>query len=165
VNLQEKKVLIEKDADAADQLLTDGEDRFLWTTIVNGTYLEEIKVYDSKNLREKIGLFFKGKMGVRFANQYPNDISYHSWISLPSLDPSRQHFLVNDNSGLLWLIDARTGDKRRIFRRNLLDYVYATLWLDEDHFVAMLEDGWVVKMDIRGKQQLFRVIDLKEQVS
>ncbi len=112
---------------------------------------------------ERKGLPFKGKHGVRFANQSPNDISYHRWISLPSLNPSRQFFLVNDNSGLLWLIDAHTGDQRRVFSRYYLNYVYATLWLDDEHFIALLEDGYVLKMNIRGKEPLFKQQDIIPQ--
>lgn len=159
IDLKQRRVIKEKDVEYAEQLLCNPQHSWIWTTVVNGTTLEEIRVYEGRSLRERFGLIFNGKKGIRFANQGPNDMSFHSIVSLPALSPLRQHFLINDNSGLLWLIDARTGDKRRVFRRNLLDYVYAVLWLDAEHFVAMLEGGYVAKMSVRGTELLFKEQD------
>lgn len=160
INLENEELIKMLPTDFAEQLFSSEDNRWIWTTVVNGTKLEEIQIYENKKLRERKGLPFKGKYGVRFANQSPDDISYHRWISLPSLCPNLQYFLVNDNSGLLWLIDAHTGDKRRIFSRYYLNYVYDTLWLDDEHFIALLEDGFVVKMNIRGKKAIFKHQDL-----
>ena len=159
IDLKLRQVITEKDAAFADQLLYTAGQPWIWATVVNGTTIEEIRVYDAKNLRERFGMVFKGKKGVRFANQAPNDISFNNFVSLPSLSPLRQYFLVNDNSGLLWLIDARTGDKRRVFRRNLLDFVLHTHWLDEEHFVAMLDGGFVAKMSVRGTKLIWKEND------
>lgn len=161
IELKSRQIFKEVELDYCDQLFFDPQSNWIWTTIVNGTTLEEIIVLDSKNLEERYGLIFNGKDGVRFANQSPNDLSYHSFVSLPSLSPLRQYFLVNDNSGLLWLINARTGDKRRVFKRNVLEFVYATLWLDEEYFIAMLEGGYVAKMSIRGLKTVFKVSDFE----
>jgi len=156
IDLKKRQLIREKDVDFSEQLLSDPNQPFIWTTVVNGTELQEIRMYDVKNLRERIAIVFNGKKGVRPITQKPNDLSFHSFISIPTLSPRRQYFLVNDNSGLLWLIDARTGDKRRIFRRNLLDYVLHTLWLDEEHFIALLDGGYVAKMSIRGKNLIWK---------
>jgi hypothetical protein len=162
IDLQKRYLIKEKYCSHAEQLFFDANNNLFWATIVNGTKLEEIKNYDRRKFREKSGFTFEGKRGVRFANQSPNDLSLHSFVSLPSLSPKSQYFLVNDNSGLLWLLDAKTGDKRRIFKRNLLNYVYSTVWLDEEHFVAMLEDGYVAKMSIRGRELQFKKNDFED---
>jgi hypothetical protein len=159
IDIQKRQVLLEKDVDFAEQLLSDSNQPWVWTTVVNGTELQEIRIYDSKRLRERIAIVFNGKKGVRPLSQKPNDLSFHSFVSLPSLSPRRQYFLVNDNSGLLWLLDARTGDKRRIFHRNLLDFVLHTLWIDEEYFIAMLDGGTVAKMSIRGRELVWKQLD------
>jgi hypothetical protein len=159
IDLKTRQLLKEVELEYCDQLFFDSQSNWIWTTVVNGTTLEEVIVLDSKNLEEHYGLIFNGKEGVRFADQSPNDLSYHSFVSIPSLSPLRQYFLVNDNSGLLWLINARTGDRRRVFKRNVLEFVYATHWLDEEYFVAMLEGGYVAKMSIRGLKTVFKVSD------
>jgi len=160
IDIKKRQLIREKDVDSSEQLLSDSTQPWIWTTVVNGTELQEIRIYDSKRLRERIAIVFNGKKGVRPVTQAPNDLSFHSFISLPSLSPRRQYFLVNDNSGLLWLIDARTGDKRRIFRRNLLDFVLHTLWIDEEHFIAMLDGCAVAKMSIRGRELIWKKLDL-----
>jgi hypothetical protein len=159
IDIKKRQLIREKDVDTSEQLLSDPTQPWVWTTVVNGTELQEIRIYDSKRLRERIAIVFNGKKGVRPITQAPNDQSFHSFISLPSLSPRRQYFLVNDNSGLLWLIDARTGDKRRIFRRNLLDFVLHTLWIDEEYFIAMLDGGAVAKMSIRGRELIWKQFD------
>jgi hypothetical protein len=160
IDIKKRLLIKEKDVDHAEQLLSDPKQPWIWTTVVNGTEIQEIRIYDSKRLRECIAIIFHGKKGVRPITQAPNDLSFHSFVSLPSLSPRRQYFLVNDNSGLLWLIDARTGDKRRIFRRNLLDFVLHTIWVDEEYFIAMLDAGAVAKMSIRGRELIWKHQDL-----
>jgi hypothetical protein len=160
IDIKKRLLIKEKDVDHAEQLLSDPKQPWIWTTVVNGTEIQEIRIYDSKRLRECIAIIFHGKKGVRPITQAPNDLSFHSFVSLPSLSPRRQYFLVNDNSGLLWLIDARTGDKRRIFRRNLLDFVLHTIWVDEEYFIAMLDAGAVAKMSIRGRELTWKHQDL-----
>jgi hypothetical protein len=159
IDIQKRQVLFEREVDNAEQLLSAPNQPLFWTTVVNGTELQEIRIYDSKRLRERIAIAFKGKKGVRPLKQKPNDLSFHSFISLPTLSPRGQYFLVNDNSGLLWLLDAHTGDKRRIFRRNLLDFVFHTLWIDEEYFIAMLDGGTVAKMSIRGRELVWKQLD------
>lgn len=160
IDISKRQVVEEKEIESSDQLIWETPQPWIVTTVVNGTDLEEIRVYDAKNLRERFAIIFNGKKGVRFANQQPNDLSFHSFVSLPSLSPLRQYLLINDNSGLLWLLDARTGDKRRIFRRNLLDFVLNTLWIDEEYFVAMLDGGEIVKMSKRGRVVEWRQKDI-----
>jgi hypothetical protein len=160
IDLKKRQLIRERDVDFAEQLLSDPKQPWIWTTVVNGSELKEIRMYDSKNLRERVAIVFNGKKGVRPLTHTPNDLSYHSFISLPSLSPRRQYFLVNDNSGMLWLIDAGTGDKRRIFRRNLLDFVLHTLWIDEEHFISMLDGGYVAKMSIRGRKLIWKEKDV-----
>jgi WD40 repeat protein len=161
IDLRQRRVIKEKTAGHAEQIIYDPNNSWVWLTIVNGTKLEEVKIYERKNLIECYAFSFDGKSGVRFANQMPKDMSFHSFVSLPSLSPNRRYFLVNDNSGLLWLLDARTGDKRRVFKRNLLDYVFSTVWLDDEYFIAMLEDGYVAKMSIRGTKLIFKKSDFE----
>ncbi len=159
IDIEKKLIVLEREAEYADQLFFNNGQSWIWTTVVNGTHLQEIRVYESRKLIERFALPFNAKKGVRSTSQKPKDLSFHSYVPLPSLSPLRQYFLVNDNSGLLWLIDARTGDKRRVFRRNLLDFVLHTHWIDNEHFIAMLEGGYVAKMNIRGRKVDWKVYD------
>ncbi|WBM75641.1 hypothetical protein [Saprospira grandis] len=161
IDLRSGAILKESTAQYAEQLFR--QDDRLWTALVNGTQLQEIRFYSLEKLEEKYALPFRGKKGIRFANQPPSDISYHHWTSLPVLSPEEQFLLVNDNAGLLWLLDAHTGDHRRTFSPKLLPYVYACLWLNEEEFVALLEDGFVAKMNIRSKSLMFKQQDFDPQ--
>ncbi|MFK7747714.1 MAG: hypothetical protein AB8B65_04950 [Kordia sp.] len=43
----------------------------------------------------------------------------------------------------------------RTFTRNLIDYAYAMIWEDDNHFVALLDNYRVVKVNIRGTEPIF----------
>ena len=160
IDTSRNQVIQELYADAAEQLFCSKDAHFIWTTVVDGSLLDEIKVLNNRNLREKFGFPFHGKKGVRFAGQQFNDISFHNWVALPDLSPNRHFFLINDNSGQLRMVDAQIGALRRIFSRKLLDFVHAVLWLDDEYFVVMLEGGFVAKMGIRKKELDFKHKDL-----
>lgn len=160
IDTSRNKVISELYADYAEQLFCSQDAHWIWTTVIDGTTLEEIKILNNRNLREKYGFSTEGKKGVRFATQQFNDQSFHSWVALPDRSPDGQFFLVNDNSGQLRLIDAQIGSLRRIFSRELLDFVHAVLWLDDEHFVVMLEGGLIAKMSIHKKELIFKHKDL-----
>lgn len=109
--------------------------------------------FDS-NLNERMDLSYSIKKGVK--HQGSEEDSYDLWTPLPVLSPNGSYFLVNDQSALLKLISALEDNKCfRTFNRDLLDFVYAILWEDDDHFVALLDDYRTVRLNIRGTNYLF----------
>ncbi|WMX14049.1 hypothetical protein [Aureispira sp. CCB-E] len=101
---------------------------------------------------------FQGKRGVRFVGQAEHSCT--AWTPLPALSPDGTQFLVNDQSGLLYLMSARRDSKcHRIFNRDLVDYAYAMIWEDDDNFVAILDNYRVIKVNTRGTEPLFTQSD------
>lgn len=100
----------------------------------------------------------KGKRGVRFVGQ--TEHSCTAWASLPALSPDGSKFLMNDQSGLLYLISAgRDNACHRIFNRDLVDYAYAMIWEDDDNFVVILDNYKVIKVNTRGMEPIFTKSD------
>ncbi|WP_420570849.1 hypothetical protein [Kordia sp.] len=113
-----------------------------------------------EDLEEVKRLYYTGKKGVKHSGQDENDYSCTAWATLPALSPNGRRFLVNDRSGLLMLISAHSDDEcYRTFTRDVIDYAYAMLWQDDDHFIALLDNHRVVKVNIRGKEHIFHRTD------
>jgi len=84
------------------------------------------------------GFDVPGREGIRFLGQ--TEHSYTHFKPNGRLSPDQQHFLLNDQSGLLWLLDAK-GRPQRTWSRETLDFVEDTGWLDNETFVAITNDG------------------------
>ncbi|MEQ8459482.1 MAG: sporulation protein [Sandaracinaceae bacterium] len=89
-----------------------------------------------------------GKEGVRYVGQEPH--SYTHWKSHPRIAPGRTNTLINDGTGLLWLVDTPSGRPHRSFDRAVVDYVEDTMWWDDQHFVAITNDGKVRGLRVDG---------------
>ena len=89
-----------------------------------------------------------GKKGVRYVGQEKH--SHTHWKSHPRISPSGSLTLLNDATGLLWLLDTATGRPHRSFDRGVLDYVEDSLFWDEQHFIAITNDGKVRGMRLDG---------------
>jgi len=70
---------------------------------------------------------------------------------MPHLSPDGSKWLVQDGSGLLWQFDAENSKPSRAFSRAVVDYVEDTAWLDDNHFVAVLNTGVVKKVALTGE--------------
>lgn len=79
-----------------------------------------------------------GRGGIRFLGQ--SEHSYTHFKPNARLSPDSQRFLVNDQSGLLWLLDTK-GNPLRTWPREALDFVEDTGWIDDQTFVAITNDG------------------------
>lgn len=122
---------------------------------INGNI--KIHRFDAE-LKHEYTVGFQGKRGVRFVGQA--EYACTAWTPLPALSPDSTKFLVNDQSGLLYLMSARRDSKcYRIFNRNLIDYAYAMIWQDDEHFVALLDGYRVVKVNTKGMEPLFMQSD------
>lgn len=108
---------------------------------------QSVFVLDSQ-LRLQNTWAIPGKRGVRYVGQEPH--SHTHWKSHPRVSPDGRSTLLNDGSGLLWLVDTATGRPHRSFDRTVLDYVEDTLFWDADHFVAITNDGKVRGLRIDG---------------
>ncbi|MEL6341884.1 MAG: sporulation protein [Myxococcota bacterium] len=84
------------------------------------------------------GFELPGRRGVRFLGQSEHSSTHFK----PNgrLSPNTERFLLNDQSGLLWLLDNK-GNPIRTWPREILDFVEDTGWLDDEHFVAITNDG------------------------
>ncbi len=84
-------------------------------------------------------LVVPGKKGIRYLGQEEHSSTHHKVCG--RLSPSGEHVLVNDESGMLWLL-SRSGDPIRTWPRGeAIDFVEDTGWLDDDTFVAITNDG------------------------
>jgi WD40 repeat protein len=117
----------------------------------------KIQLFDAE-LEHQTTIEHKGKRGVRFVGQ--TEHSCTAWASLPALSPDETKFLMNDQSGLLYLISAgRDNACYRIFNRDLVDYAYAMIWEDDNNFVVILDNYKVIKVNTRGMEPIFTQSD------
>lgn len=117
----------------------------------------EIHRFDAE-LEHSYTVDFQGKRGVRFVGQQEHSCT--AWTTLPALSPNGTQFLVNDQSGLLYLVSARRDSTcHRIFNRDLVNYAYAMIWQDDDNFVVILDDYKVIKVNTRGTEPIFAEAD------
>ena len=80
-----------------------------------------------------------GKKGIRFLGQTDGSSTHHKVCG--RLSPNGAHLLVNDESGMLWLLK-RNGDPVRTWARGgTIDFVEDTGWVDDAHFIAITNDG------------------------
>lgn len=89
-----------------------------------------------------------GKQGVRHAGQEQH--SHNHFKSMPKLAADGQSVVVQDGSGQLWRIAADSGEPLRVWPREVMDYVEDVAWLDDNHLLAVLNDGKVKKVAIDG---------------
>jgi hypothetical protein len=88
----------------------------------------------------KVGKKFDppGRKGVRYLGQQEHSSTHFKCNA--RLSPNGQRILLNDQSGLLWLLDSK-GDPLRTWNRSDLPYVEDTGWTGDDTFVAITNDG------------------------
>ncbi|UYZ63820.1 hypothetical protein [Hymenobacter weizhouensis] len=102
---------------------------------------------------------FAGLEGIRTEAEQLHQNSCTLWEKRALLSPGGKYLLAADHSGLLWLFDAKSGYKLRIFRRELVDYAYDMCWLDDRFFLVLLNRGRVAKIDITKLEGVFNVQD------
>jgi hypothetical protein len=97
----------------------------------------------------KIATFdIPGKKGTRYAGQEPH--SHTHWKGMPKLSPNGEHVLIQDGSGQLWRCAAADGTPTKLWSRDVIDYVEDTAWVDDNTFLAVLNDGHVKKVMMDG---------------
>lgn len=99
-------------------------------------------------LRPRASYGIPGKEGVRFVGM--SEHSYTHFHSNARLSPDNRFMLVNDGTGLLWLLDAGSGQPMRRYDRALLNWVEDTMWWDQNHFLAITNDGQVHGLQLDG---------------
>lgn len=102
---------------------------------------------------------FAGLEGVQTEAESQHQRSSTAWEKRAVLSPGGKYLLATDQSGLVWLFDARSGYQLRIFRRELVNHAYDLLWLDDRFFLALTNRGHVVKIDITQLQGVFDIPD------
>lgn len=118
----------------------------------------KIQFYDQE-LKALQAIEVRGAQGVKFATQSKDEHSYHHWIVLPDLSPDHEKILFNDQAGRLWLIEVEDDMAITTFSRELLDYVYDVKWIDNENFIAILNQGYVCKVNAETKEIAFREND------
>lgn len=79
-----------------------------------------------------------GREGIRFKGQ--SEHSYTHFKPNARLSPDGERILLNDQSGMLWLL-TKKGQPIRTWGRETLDFVEDANWLDDARFVAITNDG------------------------
>lgn len=152
INFQTEEVIKTKEINNSGELFYSEENRKFWIPFERRSFILTL----DEDLEEINRLYYDGKEGVKHSGQDEDDYSCTAWATLPALSPDGRRFLVNDCSGLLSLISAHSDEEcYRTFNRNLIDYAYAMIWEDNDHFVALLDNYRVVKVNIRGLEPIF----------
>lgn len=125
------------------------------------THHEYVRL-DPANLQPVQKYPFAGLDGVRTEAEMQHQQSCAIWEKRAAASPDGKHLLAIDNSGLLWLFDAKSGYQLRIFRRELVDFAFDVLWLSPTEFVALCNRGHVVKQNITQLDgPVFNVVDFK----
>lgn len=106
-----------------------------------------VHIFDLQ-LQPRASYAIPGKEGVRFVGM--SEHSYTHFHSNAHLSPDNSSMLVNDGTGLLWLLDAGTGQPLRRYDRELLSWVEDTMWWDASHFIVITNDGQVHGMHRDG---------------
>lgn len=159
IDFQTEEIVKTKELRNSDELFYSEENQKYWIPFERKNYIMTL----DEDLEELNKLYYEGKKGVKHSGQDEDDLSCTAWTTLPALSPDGRRFLVNDRSGLLMLISAHSDDEcYRTFTRDIIDYAYAMIWQDNDHFVALLDNYRTVKVNIRGKEMLFNKIGTQE---
>lgn len=80
------------------------------------------------------------------------------WTRLSDLSPNSRYLLAIDGSGQLWCFDTKKPSATnvvRVFERSLLNYVYDVMWTSDREFIAILNQGGVIKMSVNGTKLEF----------
>lgn len=102
---------------------------------------------------------FAGLDGVQTEAESQHQRGSTAWEKRALLSPGGKYLLATDQSGLVWLFDAKSGYQLRIFRRELVNHAYDLLWLDDQFFLALTNRGHVVKIDVTQLQGIFDIPD------
>ena len=100
-----------------------------------------------------------GLEGVRTEAEETHQNSCTLWEKRAAFSPGGKLLLAIDRSGLVWLFDAQSGYRLRIFRRELLNHAYEVMWLNDKQFLALTNRGHVVKQDVTQLASIFDVTD------
>ena len=106
-----------------------------------------IHVFDLQ-LQPRAQCRIPGKEGVRFVGMSEHSSTH--FHSNAHLSPDNRFTLVNDGTGLLWLLDAGSGEPLRRFDRGTVNWVEDTMWWDAQHFLAITNDGQVHGLQLDG---------------
>jgi WD40 repeat protein len=151
LNFKTGETVKTKELRNSGELFYSEENQIFWIPFERKNYVLTL----NEDLEEIKKHHYNGKAGVQYSGQ-EDEYSCTAWTTLPALSPNGKRFLVNDRSGLLNLISANSEELTyRTFNRNLIDYAYAMIWEDGNHFVALLDNYRVVKVNIRGTEPLF----------
>lgn len=128
-----------------------------------------LKIYDTNDFKEVISIRNYGKRGVqslkenapRYGSQYQR-YKHTIWASIPDISPDKSKVLINDTSGQLYLFEVSTGKQIKVFDRTHLDFVYDVKWLNNQDFIAILNQGNIVKMNINEHQPAYYFNDFEE---
>ncbi len=127
----------------------DGE-----TLLVDGH--DDVAILDPK-LKLTANFDVPGQKGVRQIGE--TEYSCEHFKTNATLSPDGSRIVVNDCSGLLWVVGT-DGEPIRAFTRDILDHVEFATWLDDERIVAITNDGRVHGVTVDGLETSFSEEDL-----
>ncbi|KAF3889284.1 MULTISPECIES: hypothetical protein [Nostocales] len=128
----------------------DGETLILET-------MEGVALRSARSLNETFSATDFGYSGVKRSSRR-NETAWVEWTRLSDLSPNSRYLLAIDGSGQLWCFDTKKPSATnvvRVFERSLLNYVYDVMWTSDREFIAILNQGGVIKMSVNGTKLEF----------
>jgi hypothetical protein len=108
---------------------------------------EEFHLVRAADLKKERTIAVPGFKGTRHFGQSEHSSTHFG--EMPRISDDNQHILCQDGSGQLWLIKA-DGDPAYVWPRTIIDNVEDTCWIGPTDFVAITNDGRVMRLPVGG---------------
>ncbi|MDP2304957.1 MAG: sporulation protein [Pseudomonadota bacterium] len=108
---------------------------------------DEFHLVDASTLKLVRTIPVPGLKGIRHLGQEQHSSTHFG--AMPRIADDNTRVLCQDGSGQLWLLD-KSGDATYVWPREVVDLVEDTCWIGGDDFVALTNDGRVLRLSTRG---------------
>lgn len=88
-----------------------------------------------------------GLKGTRYLGQEEHNHTHFG--AMPRIADDNDRVLCQDGSGQLWLLN-KGGDATYVWPREVIDAVEDTCWIGPDEFIALTNDGKVMRLSAKG---------------
>ena len=88
-----------------------------------------------------------GLKGTRYLGQEEHNHTHFG--AMPRIADDNDRVLCQDGSGQLWLLN-KGGDATYVWPREVVDAVEDTCWIGPDEFIALTNDGKVMRLSAKG---------------
>ncbi len=108
---------------------------------------EEFHLVRAADLKKERTITVPGLKGVRYLGQAEHSSTHFG--EMPRISDDNQTILCQDGSGQLWHIKAN-GDPLFVWPRAIVDAVEDTCWISPTEFIALTNDGRVMRLGVGG---------------